>query len=89
MKGPDGWSILTSLKSDPELAHIPVIMVTIVDDKTRGFALGASGYLTEPVDAAQLSSMLLQFRNGSGPGSELKLHDDPDSRDFSGRLLAN
>ena len=76
-----------SLKSDPDLAGIPVIMVTIVDDKRRGFALGAAGYLTKPVDAAQLSSMLLQFRDGSGPGSALIVDDDPDNRDYVGRLL--
>jgi PAS domain S-box-containing protein len=65
MKDRDGWNVLTSLKSDPELVHIPVIMVTIVDDKKQGYALGASGYLTKPVETTQLSALLEKFRNGS------------------------
>jgi hypothetical protein len=89
MKGRDGWNVLTTIKSDPELTRIPVIMVTIVDDKKRGFALGASGYLTKPVDAAQLSSLLTQVRNGGGPGNALIVEDDPRSRDYVGRLLCN
>ena len=39
-----------ALKADPDLADIPVIMVTIVDDQNLGFALGASDYLTKPID---------------------------------------
>src|SRR4051812_5049441 len=38
----DGWSVLTSLKADPELHDIPVVMLTMVDNKSMGFALGAS-----------------------------------------------
>ena len=42
MPGVDGWAVLSSLKSDPELADIPVIMVTIIDEKNLGYSLGAS-----------------------------------------------
>src|SRR5262249_38831016 len=42
----DGWSVLAALRKDPELADIPVIMITIVDEHRRGIALGAAGYLT-------------------------------------------
>jgi CheY-like chemotaxis protein len=87
MKGRSGWSVLSTLKSDPELARIPVIMVTIVDDKKRGYALGASGYLTKPVDAVALASLLAQFKIGQKPGHALIIDDDPDSRDCVGRLL--
>jgi CheY-like chemotaxis protein len=50
----DGWSVLTLLKSDAELAEIPIIMVTIVDDRSTGYALGASDYLVKPVDRERL-----------------------------------
>ena len=50
MPGMDGWAVLTALKADAELADIPVIMLTIVDDKNLGYALGAADYLTKPVD---------------------------------------
>lgn len=54
MKGMDGWSVLAQLKNDPQLATIPVIMITIVDDRSRGFALGATDYLTKPLNRKQL-----------------------------------
>ena len=45
----DGWSVLAALRQNPELADIPVFMVTIVDEHRRGIALGAAGYLTKPI----------------------------------------
>jgi CheY-like chemotaxis protein len=57
----DGWSVLTALKSDPELNGIPVIMVTIVDDKNMGYALGAAEYLTKPVNRERLITVLRRF----------------------------
>ncbi len=50
----DGWAVLTALKSDPDLADIPVIMVTIVHERGIGISLGASGFLTKPVDRTRL-----------------------------------
>ena len=68
MPGMDGWAVLSALKNDPEVAEIPVVMVTIVDDKNLGYALGASDYLTKPIDRKRLSSVLRKFRQ-HGPGS--------------------
>jgi len=45
----DGWSVLKELKSHDETANIPVLMVSIVDNKTLGFKLGASDYLQKPI----------------------------------------
>src|SRR5205823_6841230 len=45
MPGMDGWTVLSQLKSDPELADIPVVLLTIVDNKNLGYALGAAEYL--------------------------------------------
>jgi signal transduction histidine kinase/CheY-like chemotaxis protein len=58
MPGVDGWSVLTALKADPETAEIPVIMLTIVDDRNLGYALGASEYLTKPINREQLLTEL-------------------------------
>ncbi len=52
MSGLDGWAVLTELKADPDLADIPVVMVTFVDNKNLGYALGASDYLTKPISAS-------------------------------------
>jgi CheY-like chemotaxis protein len=51
MPGMDGWAVLSALKADPAVADIPVIMLTIVDDKNLGYALGAADYLTKPSSA--------------------------------------
>jgi adenylate cyclase len=50
----DGLSVLAALRQNPELADIPVIIVSIVDEHRRGIALGAAGYLTKPVDRERL-----------------------------------
>ena len=57
----DGWSVLTTLRQDAELADIPVIMVTIVDEQRRGIALGAAGYLSKPIDRERLHQLTGRF----------------------------
>src|SRR5262249_23932344 len=54
----DGWSVLAALRQDPDLAEIPVIMITILDEHRRGVALGAAGYLTKPIDRDRLHTMV-------------------------------
>jgi CheY-like chemotaxis protein len=54
MPSMDGWAVLTSLKSDPLTSKIPVVMMTMVDDRPMGFALGADAYLTKPFDKTRL-----------------------------------
>ena len=57
----DGWSVLKQLKADPELAEIPVIMVSIVDNEPMGIELGASNYLIKPVDRDRLAVLVEQY----------------------------
>jgi DNA-binding response OmpR family regulator len=70
MPGTDGWGILRRLKSDPELAAIPVIMVTIVDNEVRGMSLGASSYVVKPVDRDLLADLLQKYRGARTAGSD-------------------
>jgi signal transduction histidine kinase/CheY-like chemotaxis protein len=86
MPGMDGWTVLTGLKSDPELADIPVVMLTIADNKNLGFALGAAEYLTKPLDRERLASVLLRYRTNAS-NIALVIEDEPDSRDMIVRLL--
>ncbi|MDR6953040.1 PAS domain S-box-containing protein [Ancylobacter sp. 3268] len=76
----DGWSVLGIMKSEPELAHIPVIMLTIVDDRNLGYALGASEYMTKPIDRQRLLGLIHKFTPGDGAGQVLVVDDDPDVR---------
>jgi signal transduction histidine kinase/CheY-like chemotaxis protein len=71
----DGWTVLAAIKGDPELAGIPVVLMSIVDQKNRGYALGAADYLIKPVDRAKLVETL---RNvcGAMTGRVLLVDDD-------------
>ncbi len=86
MPGMDGWHVLTALKADPELAHIPVIMVTIVDDRNLGFALGASDYMTKPINFDQLIS-ILKKRGKRVTSPILVVEDDVSTRELLSRTL--
>ena len=77
----DGWAVLAALRQDPVLSEIPVIMVTILDEKRRGITLGAAGHLSKPVDKERLLGMLRHFRPPVGPTRVLVVDDDPDQRD--------
>jgi PAS domain S-box-containing protein len=57
----DGWNVLKQLRADPELAEVPVIMVTVVDDEPMGIDLGASSYMVKPVDRERLAVLVEQY----------------------------
>jgi signal transduction histidine kinase/CheY-like chemotaxis protein len=65
MPGIDGWTVLKSLKADPQLSGIPVVMVSISDDRDRGLAMGAADYLVKPVDRDRLAGILAAYRTGA------------------------
>jgi CheY-like chemotaxis protein len=72
----DGWSVLAALRQDPQLAEIPVIMVTILDEQRRGMALGVAGYLTKPIDRERLRSVVRRLRTPARPARVLLVDDD-------------
>jgi GAF domain-containing protein/DNA-binding response OmpR family regulator len=84
MPGMDGWAVLSALKADPEVAEIPVIMLTIVDDRNLGYALGASDYLTKPIDRERLVTVLKQHRRDR---PVLVVDDDAEVRQLLRRML--
>jgi hypothetical protein len=85
MPGLDGWAVLTALKADPTLADIPVVMLTVVDDRNLGFALGAADYLTKPIERERLLAVLKRYRRDL---PVLVVDDDPDLRALVRRYLA-
>jgi PAS domain S-box-containing protein len=89
MPGIDGWTVLQRLKADPETQDIPVIMLTMVDDKNIGFALGAADYMTKPIDRARLSAILGRHRCAESEGGcrVLLVEDDEATRDMMREML--
>lgn len=80
MPGMDGWGILRALKADHEISQIPVIMLTVMDNRNHGFLLGATEYLSKPVDRNRLVEVLTRFRSHGNPSSALIIEDDFDAR---------
>jgi PAS domain S-box-containing protein len=76
MPGMDGWAVLRALKVDPELAHIPVLLITIVDNAEMGYSLGAADYLTKPIDWRRLGAAVRRFRQDKLPATVV-LGDEP------------
>jgi len=76
----DGWTVLAALKGDPSLSDIPVILVTIVDEKQRGYSLGAAEYMVKPVDRERLTSTLRSLC-GCRTGHVLLVEDDETARE--------
>jgi CheY-like chemotaxis protein len=87
MPGTDGWAVLRELKSDPQLRDTPVVMLSMIDDKSMGYALGATDYLTKPVDRAQLSRVLRKYRCQNPPCHALLVEDDAEIRELMRRTL--
>jgi signal transduction histidine kinase/DNA-binding response OmpR family regulator len=82
----DGWTVLAAIKGDPALADIPAILVTIVDEKNRGYSLGAADYMVKPIDRERLVRML---KNLCRPGARrvLVVDDDDVLRGAVARML--
>jgi signal transduction histidine kinase/DNA-binding response OmpR family regulator len=78
MPGIDGWAVLAELKSDPDLAETPIIIVTMLDDRGLAISLGAAEFLTKPVDRARLRATLRRYVHGDGV--VLVVDDEAESR---------
>jgi signal transduction histidine kinase/CheY-like chemotaxis protein/ligand-binding sensor domain-containing protein len=87
MPSMDGWAVLNALKADPATAEIPVVMLTIVDDKNMGFALGAADYFTKPIDWQRLSGVLQKYRKPTDRQTVLLVEDDDRTREMLRRTL--
>jgi hypothetical protein len=83
----DGWAVLKELKSDPSLADIPVIMATITDERNLGIALGASEYLTKPINRERLAAVLARYSRADAPRRVLVVEDDESARALIRRAL--
>jgi signal transduction histidine kinase/DNA-binding response OmpR family regulator len=87
MPGMDGWAVLTALKADTMLANIPVVMLTMARDKHMGYTLGASDYLTKPIEREVLVSTLKKYECNSENCRVLVIEDDDATREMVCRTL--
>jgi signal transduction histidine kinase/DNA-binding response OmpR family regulator len=87
MPGMDGWEVLGELKAAPETRDIPVIIVTMTNDRNLGYTLGATDFLTKPVRRDQLVELLDRYATGSDRRHALVVDDKADNRDVLRRAL--
>ncbi|MGL5872498.1 MAG: response regulator [Xenococcaceae cyanobacterium] len=82
MPGMDGWAVLNALKSDPETANIPTIMMSMVQDRNLGYTLGAADYLLKPIDRHQLLSILQKYSSEQSSNLVLVVEDNTEIREL-------
>ena len=83
----DGWAVLSAMKEDAELAEIPVIMATIVDNQSIGFSLGAADYLIKPIDRDRLVRAVEKCCPRGAPRHVLIVEDDAPTSELMRRAL--
>jgi CheY-like chemotaxis protein len=87
MPGMDGWTVLSALKAEPETASIPVVIITIDENRELGFTLGASDYMVKPISRVQLFDTLRKYRHGRATGRVLVVEDEKPTRDLMVRFI--
>ncbi len=88
MPGMDGWSVLSALKSDADLSDTPVIVLTMVDSRDLGYALGATDYLMKPIDRERLAAVLRKYTRLRENNPILVVEDDASTRELLCAILA-
>ena len=83
----DGWDVLKQLKGDEKLKNTPIIISSILDDKKTGFSLGASDFISKPVEKEELSKVLGKYFKSFTNQKVLIIEDDSDSRLYLKRLM--
>ena len=87
MPGKDGWEVLRELKETPETEDIPVIILSIVDDKRLGFSLGATEYIVKPVGKQVLLRKLRNLEKLGRIKRVLVVDNDPETVRLIGNVL--
>jgi PAS domain S-box-containing protein len=87
MPGMHGWDALSTFKTDPDLAHIPVVILSIVDNQRLGYALGAADYITKPVERDHLVKTINKYWDKAAEGLVLLVEDDSATREMMHRIL--
>jgi CheY-like chemotaxis protein len=88
MPGLDGWQVLAQLKEDPELSNIPVVLITMLDGRSKGFALGAAEYMQKPVAREDLLRVLARLETPENEAPVLVVEDDATTQEGLQRILS-
>jgi PAS domain S-box-containing protein len=84
----DGWEVLAALKSEPALAQVPVVLLSVEEQRAKGFTLGAFEFLVKPVEPEQLVNVVRRCLDPSATSSEVMVvDDDAETREMVSRLL--
>jgi signal transduction histidine kinase/CheY-like chemotaxis protein len=89
LQGEDSWRFLAELKQDDATREIPVIIVSTVDDRSKGLALGAADYAVKPVERHWLLERLEALTPGAPAKRALLIDDDEHARYLLRRLVAS
>ena len=87
MPSMDGWAVLAELKNDSELADIPVVILSLTNDRQLGYSLGAAEYLTKPVSRNRLIEVMDRFITDRDHHSVLVIEDDETTSEMMTRML--
>ena len=82
----DGWGVLSDLKADPATRDIPIILLSIIDNKELGFSLGAFDYLLKPFDKESILAALQRIQ-GIPARRVLLVDDEPAAVDLLTQIL--
>ena len=82
----DGWGVLARLKGDPATANIPVVILSVEEQRARGFSFGACDYLVKPVEPDMLVAVVKKSIRPEA-GDVLVVDDDPAMRELVSRSL--
>ncbi|GAA3407011.1 MHYT domain-containing protein [Paenibacillus hodogayensis] len=87
MPSMDGWSVLSVLKRDPELADIPVVIWSMTNDRQLGYSLGASAFLDKPIQRDKLLAMMDKYVPRRPGDTVLVIEDDAATSELTARML--
>ena len=85
----DGWTVLTSLKTDPETRHYPVVICSIMEQTDKGFNLGASDYLVKPILEEEIVNAINKLNKDGSIREVMVIDDDPNDLRLIEKILKN
>lgn len=83
----DGWQVLSRLKDDPDLKNIPVVILTMMDGRSKGYALGASAVVQKPVSREDLLAVIASVETGQSEAPILVVEDDETTQEVLHRII--